>query len=126
MATVPLGPAVADITGVRAGDRNLMVVHLTNAGLPYDLTGKTPQAQARKTPSMEGEPSLTAVVTITDAVGGVIEVEWPGDAVRTLLGGNDKWAGVWDLQVDDGVTDPVTLVGGAIHLVMDVTRVEVP
>jgi hypothetical protein len=31
-ATVPLGPAVVNITGVRAGDRNLFRVSLTQAG----------------------------------------------------------------------------------------------
>ena len=118
---VPLGPATVDVTGVRAGDRNLFTVTIKSAGTPVDLTGFTVTAQARKT-SIDVE-NLVAVVTLTDPTNGTITIRWPGDAVTTLLAGAESWAGVWDLQIDDGsADDPVTIVAGKFAAVMDVTR----
>lgn len=121
--TVPLGPARADITGVRAGDLNEMTVTLTSGGGPLDLTGRTVMAQARAKATDLGTAALTAVVTVVGAaVDGVVRLRWPGDDVRTLLGTKATWTGVWDLQVDNGIDDPVTVVAGSFKAEMDVTR----
>lgn len=119
---LPLGPALLDITGVRAGDRNLITLTLTSGGTPMDLTGLTPAAQARLNP-MDAN-ALTAVTEVVDAVGGVVTVRWPGEAVRTILAGKAAWTGVWDLQIGAPGEDPVTVVAGAFAAVMDVTRTD--
>ena len=119
---VPLGPAKVNITGIRAGDRNEMQFTFTSNGGPLDLTGQTLTAQARlKTTSPTA--ALTAVITIIGSpTAGVARVRWPGDDVRTMLAGKESWSGVWDMQVDNGVDDPVTLAAGTFKAEMDVTR----
>lgn len=120
--TVPLGPPAVNITGVRAGDRNLMTVSVTTAGVPVDLTGLTPAAQARKKSIDPDPPVITAVVTVTDAPAGELEIRWPGDQVTTALAGKETWSGVWDLQLDPAADDPITVCAGTFAAVMDVTR----
>lgn len=120
MAAVDLSPARVDISGIRAGDRNLITMTLTNGGVPINLTGKTVAAQARQTAT--DTAMLAAVVTITDAAAGAITVRWPGPAVSTLLGTTAKWTGVWDLQVTTTGEDPLTVAAGTFTAEMDVTR----
>lgn len=121
---LPLGPAFLDITGVRAGDRNLISLTLTSGGAPLDLTGMTVEAQARPTPLAESV--ITAVTEVTDAPGGVFTLRWPGDEVRAMLGTKTSWKGVWDLQVQSVGEDPVTMIAGNFSAVMDVTRAATP
>lgn len=122
MAVVQFGPAVVDLVGVRAGDRNTMSVVVSQDGAPLNLAGATVAAVARKTITDPDPPALTAVVTVTDGAAGAISVSWPGAAVRTLLGTALKWDGVWDLQLTVGGQDPVTIAAGKISLEQDVTR----
>lgn len=122
MVTVPFGPAVVDLTGVRAGDQNLMAVTLTTGGDPLDLTGATVTAQARKVVTDLGPPALSATVVVTDAAAGQCSVRWPGEDVRTLLGTAANWTGVWDLQYVVGSGEPVTVCGGKFTAEQDVTR----
>ena len=117
---VSLGPACVDITGIRAGDRNLMTMNLTSGGDPMDLTGLTVEAEARA--SSTATDSITAVVEILDALAGKISVRWPGDEVTEMLAGKATWKGVWDLQVGDGSSDPWTVAAGKFSAEMDVTR----
>jgi len=117
---VPLGPACVDITGVRAGDRNLMAVTLTTAGQPFDLTGLVVSAQARLNPL--ATEAISAVVDVVDAVAGRVMLYWPGDEVTAMLAGKTSWKGVWDLQVSQTGADPVTFAAGKFSAVMDVTR----
>lgn len=119
--TVPLGPAVVNLTGIRAGDANLMTVTLTTKGEPYDLTGMTLTAQARKKVT-DDAPAVTAAITVDpDPTIGKALLSWPGDQVRDSLAGKANWQGVWDLQVDDG-TEVQTLMAGTFQAVLDVTR----
>jgi len=118
---VPLGPACVNLTGVRAGDRNVMTATITSKGEAVDLTGKTLTAQARKSATATTDP-LDAVVTVDDALAGKITIRWPGDKVTTLLAGKATWAGVWDLQVAEPGQDPLTVAAGSFAAEMDVTR----
>ena len=119
--TIPLGPAVANLTGIRAGDRNLITATIISKGEPVNLTGLTPSAQARKK-ATDAEPAITAVIEVLDAAAGKISIRWPGDAVTAMLAGGARWDGVWDLQLDPGGEDPMTVVAGTFGAVMDVTR----
>jgi hypothetical protein len=121
MAAIDLSPARLDISGIRAGDRNLITMTLTSGGVPMNLTGKTVAAQARVASNDTGL-ALAAVVTVTNAATGDISVRWPGPAVSTLLGTAAKWSGVWDLQVTTPSEDPITVVAGSFAAEMDVTR----
>lgn len=118
---IPMGPARANITGVRAGDRNLMTVTLTQNTTPLNLTGLDITAQARKK-SVDPTVAVSAVVTIDDAAAGKLSVRWPGPAITEMLAGKATWAGVWDLQYKRDDDDPVTLVAGTFAAEMDVTR----
>jgi len=121
MATVTLGPAPVDLSGIRAGDLNRFTMTLKRSGVPVDLTGSTVTAQART--STITEDPLDAVVDILNAAQGQLAVRWPGDAVRTWLASKATARGVWDLQVDNGTDpDPVALAAGAFNAEMDVTR----
>jgi len=119
---IPVGPGCADIEGIRAGDLNLITGHLHHSGTPVDLTGQTIRAQARLTKLTPDPPALTAVVVITAPLTGDFTFRWDGDDVRTLLGAAAKWKGVWDIEVDNGVDDPVTFCTGKFSAEMDVTR----
>lgn len=117
--SVSLAPAVVDIAGVRAGDANQMTVSITAGGVPVDITGMTVSAQARLTPT--APDALSAVVTILDPLAGSVLLEWPGDAVATLLGAATTWRGVWDLQLENAGAVQ-TLAAGRFAADMDVTR----
>ena len=117
---VPLGPAHVDLTGIRAGDQNLISVTVTAGGAPLDLTGKTVTAQARVTPTAAA--ALDSVVTVTDAAAGELVIGWPGDAVTDILAGKPKWSGVWDVQIAEPGEDAQTLAAGKFTAEMDVTR----
>ena len=119
---LPLGPACVNLTGVRANDRNSAAMHLHDGPTPTDLTGLTLTAQARAVASDQGSPVLTADVTVVNAANGDIVVSWPGADVATLLANGagpvlKSWKGVWDIQADNGVDDPQTLIEGKIAAV---------
>lgn len=120
--TVPLGPAVVHVTGVRAGDRNEFTMTFTSGGVPLDLTPYTITAQARRVAQDLGPAACDAVVIVTDAANGALLVRWPGDQVRTMLGDAGEWEGVWDLQLAPVTGDPVTIAAGSLTAVSDVTR----
>jgi hypothetical protein len=121
MATVVLGPALLDVSGIRAGDRNMIELTISYKGTPLNLTGYTLTAQARKTPP-DPVVALTAQIAIVDAPNGQITITWPGADVSSLFtGGIDTWAGVWDLQVGSG-GNITTIAAGKLQAVLDVTR----
>jgi len=121
-ASVSLTPPVVNISGVRAGDRNLLNATLTAEGEPLDLTDQVLSAQAR-TKAVDAAVACTAVVEVVDAAAGTITIRWPGEDVRTMLAGAATWKGVWDLQMAPGVDeDAITLCAGSFAAEMDVTR----
>jgi hypothetical protein len=121
MAGISLAPAVLDVSGIRAGDRNMFQLTIRTSGTALNLTGYEITAQARTTASAPAH--LDAVVTITNETGGVCLVRWPGEAVRTWLGGQNSVNGVWDLQLLDAEgNDPWTVLTGSFKAEMDVTH----
>jgi hypothetical protein len=122
MTLVTLGPAKLDLAGIRAGDRNVIQLTITQAGAPFDLGEITVTAQARKTATAPDPPALVGEVTILSAPQGILNLRWDGEDVRDLLAGAASWAGVWDLQTLPVGGHPSTLVAGSFKAVMDVTR----
>ena len=121
MATlIPLGPAQCDISGIRAGDQNMFVLTITSAGAPVDLTGMEVSASARV--KSTDTASVDAVVDVLDAVAGKVSIRWPGEAVRDWMSGKATVNGVWDLQVANTGSDPITVVAGKFGAEMDITR----
>lgn len=121
-ASISLTPPVVNISGVRAGDRNLLNATLSSEGVPVDLTGQVLTAQARKK-STDTEIACSAVVETVDPAAGTVTIRWPGEDVRTMLAGAPTWKGVWDLQMaPDENSDAVTLCAGSFAAEMDVTR----
>ena len=117
-----MSPAVLDIEGVRAGDKNERTFTLTQGGEVIDLTDAVVEAQARQHYS-DTAPAITAVVEIIDPTSGRFALSWPGDQVASALGEAETWSGVWDLQVTGSGEDlPVTVLAGSIECVADVTR----
>lgn len=109
---------------VYAGDRNRQQFQfLADDGqAPWDLTGATLRAQARLS-ATDPTIGLEAAVTIDDPPAGLVTIAWDGEEVRTLLAGEDSWAGEWDLElVEAGQTLPVTPLAGAFTAAMDVTK----
>lgn len=121
MATVNLGPAPLDMTGVRAGDRNAVGVAITASDAPFDLTGYVITAQARDTAI--GTIVVNAVIENISAAAGTFRLRWPGEDVRALFtGAQVNWAGVWDLQIKKAGEDPITVAAGIWAAQMDVTK----
>ena len=124
MVALNMGPAVVDLSGVRAGDRNALHIAVTASGAPMDLTGQTVTAQARK--SADDPASVDGVIENLVASAGTFTLRWPGDAIRALFTPpNVKWEGVWDLQTQATGEDPVTIIAGKFSAELDVTRVGV-
>jgi hypothetical protein len=120
MAEISLAPAVLDVSGIRAGDRNIFQITIRTGGKALNLTGYTITAQARTTTA--DTEHLDAEVTITNALGGVCLVRWPGDDVRDWLDGQSSAKGVWDLQLVTGSSDPWTVLTGSFAAEMDITH----
>lgn len=122
MADINSGPELCSWT-VYAGDRNIQTfAFFASEGIPWDITGATIRAQSRLTAN-DPVIAVEAVCEITDAADGIATVEWDGEAVRAILGVEETWEGVWDLQViEAGQTLPVTLLYGSWTALMDVTR----
>lgn len=122
MESICTGPASLDWGCVYAGDRNQVRLELMADGSPWALDGAVLTAQARLT-AVAQEVALEATVVDADPARGMFDISWDGEAVRDLLAGEDRWQGVWDLQVlEQGQTLPVTVLRGAIEARMDVTR----
>jgi hypothetical protein len=123
MTVVDAGPAPVDLVGVRAGDRNLLVVTLTTNGAPVDLSGMTVRAAARlKVTDTDAVAPVVADIEVTNASQGTFNMEWPGDQVRTFLAGKASMTGVWDLEVESPPEEPVTIAAGKFVCALDVTR----
>lgn len=120
MVNVPLGPAPVDISGVRAGDLNEFQITLLVSGSPINLTSTDVTASARS--PITNPDSLDAVCTVLDGPAGLLSVRWPGEDVRTWLADKAKVTGVWDLQLSEGETDPLTVAAGSFSAELDVTR----
>ena len=121
MTSIDVGPAKMDLLRIRAGDRNLFNVKLSDSGGPVNLTDSTIEAQARKT-AIDPEIAVSAVIAVVDASQGQFEMRWPGEDVRDVLAGAEEWEGVWDLQVYEPGEDPQTLVAGKFTIEADVTH----
>lgn len=117
---INLSPAEVDITGVRAGDRNLFQLIIKAGGKVLDLTGYTITASART--KADDPLHLDAECTITDALAGKVDVRWHGDDVKTWLGSQIEQSGVWDLQLENGSDEPWTIITGNFQAVLDVTH----
>lgn len=107
-----------------AGDRNEKTLQVLKDGDPWDLTGATVTAQARRTAN-DPVVALTASVTPVDASQGIYTLGWDGNAVRALLGAEASWTGMWDMDVleagrADGESE--TVADGAVLAEMDVTK----
>ena len=121
MAAITNGPSSLDWT-VYAGDANVAHFAFKQAGLPWDMTDAQLVAQARLT-ALTAEVALEATITEVNTAGGLYDIAWDGENVRTLLGETEKWAGVWDLQVlESGANLPTTMLRGKLSAVLDVTR----
>lgn len=120
MPTVSLAPPVVNLSGIRAGDRNLLTGALVTEGEPVDLTGLTLAAQARKK-ATDPQVAITAIIEVTDGPGGLITIRWPGEDVRTMLAGAAAWKGVWDLQINPD-EEALTICAGSFEAETDVTR----
>jgi hypothetical protein len=117
-----LGPACLDLSGIRAGDRNLMYLTVEVGGVAVDITGMEFAAQARAKSNDPDPAAVTADIVIADGPNGRLAVMWPGDQVRAVMNGNTTWKGVWDLQQVIPASLPVTIVGGKFAASYDVTR----
>ena len=123
MTVIDVGPAKMDLLRIRAGDRNLFNVQLTDSNGPVNLTDSTIEAQARRS-TTDPEIAVSAVIAIIDHNQGRFEMRWPGEDVRTALAGAEEWEGVWDLQVFETGEEPQTLVAGIFTMEADVTHHE--
>jgi hypothetical protein len=122
MAVVVLGPGGVDISGIRAGDVNAVQFTVQNKvdGSPVPLGGYVITSQVR-TAVTDTDPAMSADVIVLDGPNGVFMLMWDGETVRTVLGTQARYSGVWDVQLAAG-TQVVTIAAGKWAADMDVTR----
>jgi carbon monoxide dehydrogenase subunit G len=105
------------------GDDRSLVVTLSSAGAPVDLTGAAIRFTAKYRHSdLDADAVISkatgAGVTITDAVAGVVTVEIAAADTDNLVGDTTL---VWDVQVTlNGKVR--TLAGGKLRVAPDVSR----
>lgn len=114
------GPLCVDLR-IYAGDSNARLVELLLDGAPWPLVGATVTAQVRATAA---DPVVALEATISPHMSdvGQFKMQWDGDSARDLLGGEESWSGVWDLQVADAQGGVWTVARGRATVEMDVTR----
>lgn len=121
MPEVRTTPSSLDLR-VYAGDENRVELEVLAGGTPVDLTGAQIAAQARQT-ATDTDIAVQAEFTEIDHPTGRVAMSWDGEAVRALLGGEESWSGVWDLQILlPGKTLPTTPLAGKWVAQHDVTR----
>jgi hypothetical protein len=124
MPKITTGPAPLDWE-TYSGDANLEIFEVVTESDPVDITGAEIAAQARVSAS-DPAVALEAVTEVVEPLLGRFTVAWPGEEVRALLGVEERWTGVWDLQFTAaGEPLPRTLLRGVFTAVADVTRDEV-
>jgi hypothetical protein len=106
------------------GDANVFGVELLAAGDPVDATGWTITSQIRLS-ATDPTVVLEATVTEVDAANGQFLVAFDGEAARAVVGMEDGWQGVWDLQADTSL-GVKTYVAGNVTFTQDVTRTVTP
>ena len=107
-------PAKLDLKFV-AGDSFLRSIKLLEPdSTPVDLTGLTGRAQIRDRPN--GKLLADFTVTIPDPLAGEVFFSLDATQTRALPGG-----GVWDLELDGGITNIHTIVSGTVKVIPDVT-----
>jgi len=119
--TITSGPAVAPWE-TYVGDANEETFEFLSGNDPQDITGAIITAQARAAAS-DPTPAIDAVCTVTDGPKGLATVAWDGELLRTLVGNEDQWVGVYDMQILElGKTLPRTVLRGKFTAILDVTR----
>lgn len=107
---------------VYAGDGNAVTWNLIAGGQPWNLTGATVMAHARKVDTDE-TPAMEAECVVLDEEGGSVRISWDGETeVRPVLSGTSSWSGVYDIQVVMGAGKPETVHRAKMFAKMDVTR----
>lgn len=101
-----------------AGDGVSIRLSLTNSAKePITVTG-TMKAQIRPTHSAPDASAEFAAVPEDNA----IVISLTGDQTQSLVSGEDRFEGVWDIQWVPQDGEPVTLVRGKVTCDADVTR----
>lgn len=124
---VRIGPAILNITGLRAGDQNAITMRLSREGVPLRLINEDGSdievsAHARRRLTDMGDPAMVAEIEYLDRETGQITMRWHGEDVRRVLAGTASWSGVWDLELKQEGGDPLTIVAGKLRATQDVTR----
>jgi len=114
-------PQVLDLN-LYAGDGikfRVIVTDIDNA--PMDLTG-TMIAQIRDTRESPDPPKATFTIDLTDSADGIAVLSLTGEETHSLIVGDEKFTGVWDLQWTASGVEPRTLCQGAVGCVPDVSH----
>ena len=107
-------PARLDLKLVAGDSFRRSIVLKSSDGTPIDLTGLTARAQIRDRPAGK----LLADITTT------VDAPTTGEIVLTLTTVQTRALnshGVWDLELDGGVSNTHTIVGGEVRVLPDVT-----
>lgn len=107
-------PETLDIDIVR-GDTFALTLIIEDDDGPLDLSANSYRAQVRLGP--DGEDVWNMTVDMTDADEGTLTVGMSPTITASLTAG-----GVWDLEQTDDTDVVITLVGGDVDLLKDVSR----
>jgi hypothetical protein len=91
----------------------------TGAALP--LTGEM-KAQIRANRE-DVDPALAEFsVDTSDFATGIVLISLTGDQTHSLISGDEKFTGVWDLEWISTGDEPATLIQGNVECIPDVTH----
>ena len=114
-------PQTLDLT-LYAGDGaglRFTITDSTGAALP--LTGEM-KAQIRANRE-DTDPALAEFAAdLTGFAAGIVLISLTGEQTHSLISGDEKFTGVWDLEWTPIGDEPVTLVQGNVECLPDVTH----
>jgi hypothetical protein len=118
-AEIDLVPQTVDLDLYAGDGAKLRLVVETVTGEVVPIDGAV-TAQIRSAPDDPGI-SVTWVTDLSEGAEGVIGLSLTGLQTASLINGKD-FSGVWDVEWDSLLSEPVTLMRGKCTCTLDVTR----
>lgn len=114
-------PQVLDLSLYAGDGAGIRFTFTDSLAAPLPITGVM-KAEIRASREAADPALAEFTVDLTDAATGVVLISITGAETHSLITGDDKFTGVWDLEWTPVGGEPVTLVQGSVECSPDVTH----